>query len=233
MPILKIQNLSFKYEEKDKNNSTSPNILKDITCSFDTGKTYALMGKSGSGKSTLLSLIGGLYTVREGEILYEEQNITSISKKDYLRNCCTMVYQNSRLFPLLTVEENISFPMELQKMPKKEIIRKTGELIKKVQLSETLLKRIPGKLSGGEQQRVAIARALAVGTKVLLADEPTGNLDKATGDKITELLLQLAKEEKYCVIIATHDVEMMDKVDKVYRIESGNLVESVNILKSK
>jgi putative ABC transport system ATP-binding protein len=220
---LEVKSLSFSYE-KEKGGESKQYVLNNINCSFERGKMYALIGKSGSGKSTLLSLLGRLDTVDEGEVLYDNKNINDIPRIEYLRNCCTMVYQDARLFPLLTVEENITFPMELQGIGKKECHKRAMELMEKVELSSSYLKRLPSKLSGGEQQRVAIARALAVGTKVLLADEPTGNLDRITGDKITNLLLRMAQKEGYCIIVATHDVEMMNIVDQVYQIKDGNLV---------
>lgn len=221
---LEVNNLSFSYET-GKEKESKLYVLNDINCQFEEGKMYALIGKSGSGKSTLLSLLGRLDMINEGEILYDKKNINDISRIDYLRNCCTMVYQDAKLFPLLTVEENITFPMELQGVGKKDCHKRAMELMKKVELSPSYVKRLPSKLSGGEQQRVAIARALAVGTKVLLADEPTGNLDRKTGDHITNLLLRMAHEEGYCVIVATHDVEMMNIVDQVYQIKDGVLVE--------
>lgn len=225
---LAVKNLSFSYDSK-KDKESKLYVLNDINCNFEEGKMYALIGKSGSGKSTLLSLLGRLDLVNEGEIIYNEKNINDISRIDYLRNCCTMVYQDARLFPLLTVEENITFPMELQGVAKKECHNRAMELLEKVGLPTSYVKRLPSKLSGGEQQRVAIARALAVGTKVLLADEPTGNLDRKTGDKITDLLLRMAHEEGYCVIVATHDIEMMNIVDQVYQIKDGYLVEDTRM----
>jgi len=221
---LEVNNLSFSYEI-GKDRKSKFYVLNDINCKFEEGKMYALIGKSGSGKSTLLSLIGRLDMVNEGEILYDDKNINDILRIDYLRNCCTMVYQDARLFPLLTVEENITFPMELQGVSKKECHKRAMELMEKVELSPSYVKRLPSKLSGGEQQRVAIARALAVGTKVLLADEPTGNLDRKTGDNIIKLLLNMANKEGYCVIVATHDVEIMNIVDHVYQIKDGALLE--------
>ncbi len=217
-----VENVIFSYE-KGKQKKEKVYVLKGVNCLFEEEKMYALIGKSGSGKSTLLSLIGGLDDTTGGAIKYDDKNIMDISRIDYLRNYCTMVYQDSRLFPLLTVEENISFPMELQGISKKECHIRVLEYLQKVGLPETYMKRLPSRLSGGEQQRVAIARALAVGTKVLLADEPTGNLDRATGDKIIELLLRMAHDEGLCVIVATHDMELMNKVDVVYQIADGLL----------
>lgn len=222
--ILSVNNISFRYQQGNKDTHL-PLILDGISCQFESGNMYALMGRSGSGKSTFLSLLGKMDTPIEGSILYDGEDICHISPIEYLRKYCTTVYQDCALFPLLTVEENISFPMELQKINKNECRKRVVDLLKKVELPETVLKRIPGKLSGGEQQRVAIARALAVGAKILLADEPTGNLDRVTTDKIIDLLFRLAHEEGYCVIAASHDMEIVNKVDMVFRMEAGKLIQ--------
>ena len=136
-----------------------------------------------------------------------------------------MIYQNFRLFPLLTVAENVMYPMELRGTSPKEAREKTKILVKKVGLPETVLGRYPTMLSGGEQQRVAIARALGMDTKILLADEPTGNLDTANSENIYSILQSLAHDDGYCVIIVTHDRTLAQKADDILELKDGKVVE--------
>lgn len=214
--MLKLEKVSFRYSEERQ-------ILEDINFEFEAGKVYAIMGKSGSGKSTLLSLLSGNIRPQEGSIFYDGKDINSLKQTQYLRNCCTTIYQNFQLFPLLTVEENIMYPMELQGAKKRDCLAKVESLMDTVALAPELKKHLPGTISGGEQQRVAIARALATGARVILADEPTGNLDKDRSDIIIDLLVKLAHEENYCIIIATHDLDVTNKMDVVLSVERGQL----------
>ncbi|MED9904990.1 MAG: ATP-binding cassette domain-containing protein [Lachnospiraceae bacterium] len=181
------------------------------------------MGKSGSGKSTLLSLLAGLDLPKSREVLYKGQPTSGMDLDRYRREDVAVIYQNYKLFPMLTVMENIIYPMELRGIKRKEAEQQAKTLLSKVMLSEELLPKFPAMLSGGEQQRVAIARALSLSSKLLLGDEPTGNLDTENSDNIIELLIRLAHEEKYCVIIATHDVSVLDRMDEVYRVKDGRL----------
>lgn len=214
--MLKLENVSYSYTAERQ-------ILENIDFAFESGKIYAIMGKSGSGKSTLLSLLGGAMKPQTGCIYYDGKDIGGLKQTEYLRNCCTTIYQNFQLFPLLTVEENIMYPMELQGVKRKDCLAKVDSLMETVALAPELKKHLPGTISGGEQQRVAIARALATGARVILADEPTGNLDKDRSDIIIDLLVKLAHEEKYCIIVATHDIEVSHKMDVVLRVERGQL----------
>ncbi len=181
------------------------------------------MGKSGSGKSTLLSLMAGLDLPQEGEILFEGKSTAAMDLNQYRREKAAVIYQSFRLFPALTVEENVTYPMELRGLGGKAAREQASALIQKVNLPETALNRFPSMLSGGEQQRVAIARALGMDTKLLLADEPTGNLDTENGNHIIDLLVRLAHEDGYCVIIATHDMDILQKMDCVCRVQDGTL----------
>lgn len=219
--ILRLENVCFSYKKQQE--AKDDYVLKNINCLFEDKSVYAIMGKSGSGKSTLLSLLCGENKATRGTVRFKGVDVRNISRVEYLRNKCTRVFQDYRLLPLLTVGENIAFPMELKGIRRYEREKIVKDIMEKVELPLELLDRFPQKLSGGEQQRVGIARALAVGTKVIVADEPTGNLDRKTSNTIIDLLVRLAHDENYCVIIATHDVEVINKMDYVYYIDDGNI----------
>ncbi len=220
MAILEINDVRFRYRSRYQ----QVEALRGVTYSFEQGKVYALVGKSGSGKSTLLSLMAGLDLPQEGEILFEGKPTTAMNLNRFRRERVAMIYQSFRLFPLLTVSENVTYPMELRGFRGKQAREKAQALIQKVNLPETVLNRFPSMLSGGEQQRVAIARALSMDTRLLLADEPTGNLDTENGNRIIDLLVDLAHQDNYCVIIATHDLEILPRMDQVCRIQDGRLI---------
>ena len=137
-----------------------------------------------------------------------------------------VIYQSYNLLPLLTVEENVAFPLELKKLPREEIRKTAQEKLRLVGLDEGYFKRLPAMLSGGEQQRVAVARALAAQARVILADEPTGNLDTDNASKVIELLRTLAHEQGVCVIVVTHDLSIADRADAVFRLKDGQLDET-------
>lgn len=219
MAILKVKDVRFSYRTRYH----QVDALKGVTYTFDEGKIYALVGKSGSGKSTLLSLMAGLDLPQEGEILFEGQSTAAMDLNQYRREKAAVIYQSFRLFPALTVEENVTYPMELRGLDGQTARAQAKALIQKVNLPETALNRFPGMLSGGEQQRVAIARALGMDSKLLLADEPTGNLDTENSNHIIDLLVRLAHEDGYCVIIATHDMDILQKMDCVCRVQDGAL----------
>lgn len=219
MSIIEARGVKYRYESKYQ----TVNALNGVDCSYEEGKLYALVGKSGSGKSTLLSLMAGLMLPTEGEILFEGKATSSIDLNRYRRENAAVIYQNFRLFPLLTVSENVTYPMELRGFKGKKAREKAAELIEKVGLPQTVLDRYPDMLSGGEQQRVAVARAMSMDTKLLLADEPTGNLDTENSRLIIELLLELAHDYGYCVIVVTHDPEIAARADAIYRIRDGVL----------
>ncbi len=211
MAILEIRDVVYRYESKYQ----TTEALRGVSCAFEEGKFYALIGKSGSGKSTLLSLMAGLMLPTEGEILYRGTPTSQMDLDRYRRENVAVVYQSFRLFPLLTVEENVTYPMELRGVPGKAARETAQRLIRRVDLPDTVLRRFPGMLSGGEQQRVAVARAISMDSKLLLADEPTGNLDTENSDRVVELLLSLAHSDGYCVIVVTHDLEIAGRADCV------------------
>ena len=217
MSLLELSDVSYSYNSRYQ----TVQVIKGVSYAFEQGSAYAILGKSGSGKSTLLSLLAGLDLPHSGHVLFEGEPTSSMNLDKYRREHAAMIYQSFRLFPLLTVLENIMYPMELRRAPAKQAREKAKELAAKVSLPESLLDRFPGMISGGEQQRVAIARALTMDSRLMLADEPTGNLDQDNSTKIIDILVKLAHEENYCVIIATHDLEIVKKVDRVLYIVDG------------
>lgn len=212
-------NVSYIYQTKYQNTKA----LSEVSCSFERGKVYAITGKSGSGKSTFLSLLAGLDVPTEGTLYIEGEDMRKMNRDAYRLNRASVIYQAFHLFPLLTVLENVMFPMELQHVPKKEAQARAQEYLKKVDLPETLYKKMPSMISGGEQQRVAIARAIASGGEILLADEPTGNLDSQNEKVIVELLCKLAHEDNYAVIVVTHNEAVAAAADVVYGMSDGAL----------
>ncbi len=220
MSVFELRDVKYVYQSQYQ----SVEALKGISCAFEPGKVYAVMGSSGSGKTTLLSLMAGLDVPTEGSVLCEGVSTADIDLEQYRRERVAVIYQDFRLFPLLTVAENVMYPMELRGMKPATAKKRAAELLSKVGLPETTLDRFPAMLSGGEQQRVAIARALGMETKVLLADEPTGNLDSKNSENIFGILEALAHEDGYCVVIVTHDDELGKRADKTFRLHDGELI---------
>ncbi len=217
--IIEAVNVSYIYQTKYQKTKA----LSEVSCSFERGKVYAITGKSGSGKSTFLSLLAGLDVPAEGTLYIEGEDIRKLNRDEYRLNRASVIYQAFHLFPLLTVQENVMFPMQLQHIPAREAKMRAQEYLKKVELPETLYKKMPGMISGGEQQRVAIARAIASGGEILLADEPTGNLDSQNEKVIVELLCKLAHEDNYAVIVVTHNDAVAAAADVVYGMTDGVL----------
>ena len=209
MALLEIKNLRYGYEK-------NKNILKNITAEFEKGKFYAILGPSGCGKSTLLSLIGGLDQPSGGIILYENQNLSKIGLQNHRKNNVAFVFQNFNLLEYMTAEENVALISELPSLP----------ILEKVGLSSVEARRNVKKLSGGQQQRVAIARALASERQLLLADEPTGNLDEEMAQEVTKILKESAHVHKKCVIVVTHSLEVAGEADVVMTLKSGKLLSA-------
>jgi putative ABC transport system ATP-binding protein len=195
--------------------------IKKVNCNFEPRKLYAIIGPSGSGKSTLLSILAGLDLPSEGEVFLDESNLRKMDLDRYRRDTVSMIFQAFQLFPLLTATENVCYPLELNGVPPKIAKQQAAQLLLSVGITPEQMKRFPSNLSGGEQQRVAIARSLASGAKILLADEPTGNLDVANTVNIMAILGKLAHEDGYCVIIVTHDTDVAKAADAVYRMTDG------------
>ena len=214
MSIFKCNHVSYSY---DKNT----NVLKDITFSFELGKVYAILGSSGSGKTTLLSLLGGLDIPTTGTILYENEDIKKIGLESHRQNHVSLIFQNYNLIDDLSVFDNVA-PIENATLAAKKDVD-VVPLLKRLGLSDKELKRTILKLSGGQQQRVAIARSLATDVPIILADEPTGNLDEITAAEITQILQETAHKLNKCVIIVTHSKDVAQKADTVLELKQGIL----------
>lgn len=219
MSILALDNVSYTYKSRYQ----EVQAVKNASFSFQQGKVYALVGKSGSGKTTVLSLLAGLDLPSEGQVIFRNTSTRQLDRDKYRREDVAVIYQAYNLFPLLTALENVMYPLELKGIKAKEAKAQAAEMIISVGLTEEVFKRYPAMLSGGEQQRIAIARALASRPKVILADEPTGNLDSENGANIVSLLKRLAHEKNCCVIIVTHDLSIAGQADVVLRMQDGEV----------
>lgn len=202
--------------------------LKDVTFSVPQGQFASIIGRSGSGKSTLLSILGALEKPTSGSIEVDGQDIVKLHDHaliKYRGQKIGFIFQNYNLVPNLTAIENVMLPMEYAKVPKKERLTRAKKLLAQVGLEEDQQQRKPGRLSGGQQQRVAIARALANKPKVILADEPTGNLDSQTGKMIFDLLHGLARTENTTILAVTHDLSIAGKTDETFSLNDGVLTK--------
>lgn len=204
-------------------------ILQDIQLHVQKGEFVAVMGPSGSGKSTLLQLLGGLDKPTEGEIHFNGVALNDLSEKEktlFRRRNIGFIFQSYQLLPTLTVEENISFPLDADNVSRPEVRSRVKQLVKDMGLEgkETMF---PNVLSGGQQQRVAIARALSTQPKVILADEPTGNLDRKKGTDILDLLSNMHKEEKHTIVMVTHDIFAAGYADRVIMLKDGRIESQV------
>ena len=217
MEILRAEHVSYSYQSKYQ----KVDAVKDVSCVFEKGKFYAIVGESGSGKSTFLSLLAGLDQPCEGTIYVEGEPLCDMDRDAYRLNRAAVVYQAFHLFPLLTAQENVMLPLEFKKMHKKEAVRQAQRLLQRVGLESRIYRQFPKMMSGGEQQRVAIARAVAAGGEIILADEPTGNLDSGNEENVVALLKELAHEDGYTVIVITHNQKVADETDHVFRMKDG------------
>jgi putative ABC transport system ATP-binding protein len=204
------------------------NAVSDVSFVVPEGKFVSIVGKSGSGKSTLLSLLGALDKPSAGSIKIDDKDIAKMSDHKLIGYRCKtigFVFQNYNLIPNLTALENVMLPMEFASIPRKARASRARQLLEQVGLSKDQMERKPGRLSGGQQQRVSIARALANKPKLILADEPTGNLDTQTGKMIFDLLHELARSENTTILTVTHDMAIAGKTDKTFRLLDGKLQE--------
>lgn len=206
MNIMELNNVEYAYDNKRK-------VLKGVSLSLEEGKMYAILGPSGCGKTTLLSLIGGLDSPSNGQILYDGQDIEKMGLSAHRKNNIAFIFQSYNLIDYLTPKENVALTSKLPPLP----------ILERVGLTDEESKRNVLKLSGGQQQRVAIARALASDAKVILADEPTGNLDEDTAADITAILKEYAHQMNKCVVIVTHSNELARQADVVFRLKKGQL----------
>jgi len=221
--FLRFHDLTKSYYEGDVRRI----VLQNAHAEFQPGEITAILGKSGSGKSTLLNLISGIDAPDSGQIWMDGRDLTTLSERDrtlFRRARIGFVFQFFNLIPTLTVGENISLPLELNRIPRPQAHKKAQELLKAVDLLDRW-KTFPEKLSGGEQQRVALARALVHDPLLILADEPTGNLDDETGAQMMSLLARLTREKNRTLLIVTHSLEAASPADRVLRLSHGQLVE--------
>ncbi|MDK0619791.1 ABC transporter ATP-binding protein [Clostridium perfringens] len=216
MDILEIKNLSYSYT------NSREEILSSVNQKFELGKFYAIIGKSGTGKSTLLSLLAGLDKPKTGQVLFKNENIDKKGYSNHRKNNISLVFQNYNLIDYLSPIENIRL---VNKKASESILIELG-------LDEKQIKRNVMKLSGGQQQRVAIARALVSKAPIILADEPTGNLDSATAGEIIDILKTLAKERNKCVIVVTHSKEVAEAADIILEL-SGKKLKKVSKINSE
>lgn len=214
MSILKLENVGYRYKDAAKDEY----VFKNINYEFEQGKIYAIKGKSGSGKTTLLSLLTGLEKCSEGKIIYDGKELNKMNLNSYKNTDIGIVFQSYNLLPHLTAVQNIILSMDVSKAKVKNKKEKAIELMESVGLKKEYANRKILKLSGGEQQRIAIARSLSYNPKIIIADEPTGNLDKDTENEILKIFKRLAEEENKCIIIVTHSKNICDNADIVYEL---------------
>ena len=220
-PVLELQDVSFSYGEGEDRVS----VLEDVNFSVESGQRLALLGRSGSGKSTLMNILAGLLLPERGSVIWQESDITRLSDAERVslrRQTIGVVYQFHHLLPEFSAEENVMLPAMLGGQSVATSTRLARELLEQVGLEHRVGHR-PGELSGGERQRVAIARALAGAPKVLLMDEPTGNLDESTADRVLSMLVDLSKTTQTSLVIVTHDRRVAAQTEQLFELCHGQL----------
>ncbi len=225
--FLRLENLSKQYQEGDRLRT----VFRDVDLSIQAGEVVAILGKSGSGKTTLLNLVSGIDRADQGEIFLAGQRLTGLSEREWTlfrRQQIGFIFQFFNLIPTLTVWENITLPLELNGLTSPQDYANAEELLATVGLAERKA-TFPDRLSGGEQQRVAIARALVHNPLLLLADEPTGNLDEETGREVLALLERLTRQVGKNMILVTHSVEAAAIADRVLTLREGHLLERARV----
>ncbi|HCC34936.1 MAG TPA: ABC transporter [Ruminococcaceae bacterium] len=220
MSFIQVQEAGYFYQDGDSRRF----ILNNVSCEFEKGTFYAILGESGSGKTTFLSLLSALDKPRSGAVIYEGQNIAAIGAENYRRNKLGIIFQAYNLIPYMTAAENVRVAMSItdNQLPS-DPAAVAYNLLDYIGIGKDKADRTVNKLSGGEQQRVAIARALATNVDLILADEPTGNLDEEMENEIIEIFRKLAHEHGKCVIVVTHSGEIAQKADTVFKLRKGNL----------
>jgi putative ABC transport system ATP-binding protein len=217
MSVLTLHNVSYRYDGGKRD------VLKNLSASFEKGKVYSIVGKSGSGKTTLLSLIAGLDVCKSGNISYGETDLRTLDRDDYRAKDIGVIFQAYNLITNTSAVENIVLSMNISKSNMKDKKRYAYGLLEKIGISQETANRKILKLSGGEQQRVGIARALAHNPEIIIADEPTGNLDAETEKDILTILASLAHDEGKCVIIITHSKDVSSIADEIFEMKKSNL----------
>ena len=218
MEALHLKNVAYDYITK----AGKVHALKDATAVFETGVVYAIVGRSGSGKSTLMSLMAGLDIPKGGEIFYHGKSLRDMDRDKFRREHIGMIFQSYYLLPQLTAVENVELSLELAKYKGNKRAR-AEEMLSLVGIKKEQFKKRSTQFSGGEQQRIAVARAIAADPEIILADEPTGNLDNENSMNIVGILIELAHKYNKCVIIITHAAEVADRADRVLKMDDGVL----------
>lgn len=218
MAILETKDLSYYYQDGDQRRT----ILKDVDSAFEKGKFYTILGHSGSGKTTFLSLISALDKPKSGGVYYNDRSLETIGYEKYRRNDIGIIFQNYNLIPYMTAVENVLLPMSITENDLPLDVRNVAyNLLDFIGIGKTKADRTVNRLSGGEQQRVAIARALSTNVEIILADEPTGNLDEGMEQEIVDIFKNLAHEHDKCVIVVTHSQEIANQSDQILYLKEG------------
>ncbi|MBC3767014.1 lipoprotein-releasing ABC transporter ATP-binding protein LolD [Neptunicella marina] len=224
MNLLSCTNLSKSYND----GTSQVDVLKQVNFSLQSGEQVAILGNSGSGKSTLLHILGALDSPTEGQVTFQQQDIFAFSAKQqaqFRNQHLGFVYQMHHLLPEFSAIENVAMPLLIGKQSSSKAKKSAQNMLDRVGLSHRLEHK-PSQLSGGERQRVAIARALVTNPSIVLADEPTGNLDDKTGQSIYELIRELKQDFQTSFVIVTHDQKLASKLDKIWQLQSGVLTQS-------
>jgi len=220
MSVLTLDRVSYKYD------GTNKDVLKNLNASFDMGRMYSIVGKSGSGKSTLLSLLSGLGLAGSGSISYKGNDLQKMDRDEYRAKHIGVIFQAYNLLTNATAVENIVLSMNISGSDIADKKAHAYSLLEKVGIDKETANRKILKLSGGEQQRVGIARALSHNPDIIIADEPTGNLDEAAEDEVLEILTTLARKEGKCVIVVTHSKRVAGVADEIWNMNAGVLTAS-------
>jgi putative ABC transport system ATP-binding protein len=221
MKVLSLQDVEYHYANSEKI------VLKKVNADFEKGKLYAIMGRSGAGKSTMLSVLAGLDVTSSGKVLYKDTDIRNIDRDKYRAKDIGVIFQTYNLLQNASAAQNITLSMSISDMKIKNKKEKAYEILKQVGIDKESANRKILKLSGGEQQRVGIARAISHNPDIVIADEPTGNLDNDTEQKVMQILIDLAHNSEKCVIIVTHSKEVAAYADIVYNLQNGKLHKNI------
>lgn len=218
MSLLSLKDVSYRYEGAKRD------VFDNININFEKGKVYGIIGKSGAGKSTLLSLISGLDTCKSGEVLYKDNSLKNIDRDLYRAKDIGVIFQGYNLLLNATAKENIVLSMNISNSKQENKEKYIDDLLQDLGIDSDKANRKILNLSGGEQQRIGIARAISHNPDIIIADEPTGNLDNETEEKIMDILVSLAHKHNKCVIIVTHSKKVCSYLDEIWGLKSGKLL---------